>query len=203
MISGSSNCIASRRSQRTQLDESYWRTWRCLSCYRADHPCFMLRGVYKPAMGCPNLITFGKMTIPNIKACYISTISAHSFIQCALITKQQVTSTSSPLLSSLPNLPLPFHPLQCPFFVKASLDRSSYGDLASLFTPPTNYNQSLNCCLIVFSLLALTSQLYARPRTTRTTSLIMLLLHSTVASTGLRQQAETEGKGTASPHDVC
>lgn len=125
-------------------------TWWGLSCYRANHPCFVLRGVYQPALGCPNLITFGKTTIPNTKACCIATISAHSFSQHAPITKQQGTSTSSPLLSCLPNLPLPSHPLKCPFFVKASLNRSSYGDLSSLFTPPTNYNRSHNCCLIVF-----------------------------------------------------
>lgn len=144
-------------------------TWWGLSCYRANHPHFMLRGVYQPALGCPNLITFGQTTIPNMKACYISTTGTHSFSQHALIAKQQVTSTSSPLLSSLPNLPLPSHPLKCPFFVKASLNTSSYSDLSSLFTPPTNYNWSLNCCLIVFLSLALTSQLCARPRTTRTT----------------------------------
>lgn len=110
-----------------------------------------------------------------------------SFVQ-PTCTDHHVTSVSSPLLSSQPNLPLPSHPLKCLFFVKASLDRSSHGDLSSLFTPPTNYNQglslTLNCSLIVFPPLSLSSQLHHRPPT-GTTWHTMLLLPPTGSSTGI------------------
>lgn len=135
-------------------------TWWNLRCHRANHLCSMLRGVYKPTLGCASL-TFGKITVPNTKTCCTPNMPIHS-------ANVQVSSVSSPLLSFQPNRPLLSHPLKCLFFVKASLDRNSHGGLSSPFTLPTNYNQGLsltfNCCLIVFSLLACLSNFMPGPR---------------------------------------
>lgn len=61
-------------------------TWRRRSCYRANYSCFMLRGVYKAALGSPHLTTFGKIAIPNIKTGCSPTLCAHSVSQHVLIT---------------------------------------------------------------------------------------------------------------------
>lgn len=210
------SAVAVTAEHRTGATEPNWtvltgETCRNLSCYRANHSCFMLRGVYKAALGSPHLTTFGKTAIPNIKTGCSPTLC--SFVQ-PTCTDHHVTSVSSPLLSSQPNLPLPSHPLKCLFFVKASLNRSSHGDLSSLFTPPTNYNQglslTLNCSLIVFPPLSLSSQLYHRPPMAGTTWHIMLLLPPTGSSTGISSTNICWATGgswkkghTASPPWMC
>lgn len=178
LISCGYNCTASRRAHRTQLDDSSWRNLVEPECYRANHSCSILRGIYKAASGNPNLTAFGKTTTPNIKTCCTFILCVYSFSQHVLITRHQVTSVFSPLLSSQPNLPFPSHPFMC-----QSLSRAS-----SLFVPLTNHNQGFSLTLtyfpIVFSPLAPSSQLYAWPRT-RTTWHVMDLLHSTGSSIGI------------------